>query len=125
MTNAVKHGASGETITVRLGRSTEGCRLADKNTGALPTRVCSRKYARLRDEDGVSLVGKLEGRLEASTMAGENGIRGDLPAQGSTANNIERSQQNRSQVRRQLCHRLRDAHSSSDPYSHAALFATA
>ena len=72
VTNAVKHGGGPEaSVTIKLGRSSQGCRLAVRNRGTLP--------AGYRPEDSrgfgmrmvTSMVNQLGGRLEASSMAGE------------------------------------------------------
>jgi two-component sensor histidine kinase len=71
VTNAVKHGGPNASITVKLGRSSEGCRLAVRNRGELPAHY----NASMTNGFGMrmvrSTVSQLEGHLEAATMAGE------------------------------------------------------
>jgi two-component sensor histidine kinase len=71
VTNAIKHGGPEPAITVKLGRSSEGCRLAVRNRGDLPpnykpdaTRGFGMRMVR-------STVLQLNGHLEAASMAGE------------------------------------------------------
>jgi len=71
LTNAVKHGADGSVITVKLGRSTEGCRLAVRNFGTLPPRYDPSQTSGFGLRMVLAMVKQLDGRLEASTMSGE------------------------------------------------------
>lgn len=71
VTNAIKHGGETPSITVKLGRSSEGCRLAVRNRGELQpgydpagSRGFGMRMVR-------STVAQLGGRLEAASMAGE------------------------------------------------------
>jgi two-component sensor histidine kinase len=71
VTNAIKHGGPDPAITVRLGRSSEGCRLAVRNRGSLPpgydpavTKGFGMRMVR-------STVGQLGGRFEAASMGDE------------------------------------------------------
>jgi two-component sensor histidine kinase len=71
VTNAVKHGGDEPAVTVKLGRSSEGARLAVRNRGTLPagydpvtTNGFGMRMVR-------STVAQLGGRLEAASMAGE------------------------------------------------------
>ena len=71
VTNAIKHGGPEPAITVKLGRSSEGCRLAVRNRGDLPpnykpdaTRGFGMRMVR-------STVSQLNGHLEAASMGGE------------------------------------------------------
>ena len=71
LTNAIKHGADGSTITVKLGRSTEGCRLAVRSRGTLPPRYDPSQTSGFGMRMVLAMVTQLGGRLEASTMSGE------------------------------------------------------
>jgi two-component sensor histidine kinase len=71
VTNAVKHGGPQPVVTVKLGRSSEGCRLAVRSRGNLPanykpdaTRGFGMRMVR-------STVQQLNGHLEAASMGGE------------------------------------------------------
>ncbi|HEV2602076.1 MAG TPA: cache domain-containing protein [Microvirga sp.] len=71
VTNAIKHGGVDPAITVKLGRSSEGCRLAVRNRGELPpgydpstTRGFGMRMVR-------STMAQLQGRLEAASMGSE------------------------------------------------------
>jgi two-component sensor histidine kinase len=71
VTNAIKHGGPEPSITVKLGRSSDGCRLAVRNRGDLPanykpdaTRGFGMRMVR-------TTVSQLNGHLEAASMAGE------------------------------------------------------
>ncbi len=71
VTNAIKHGGEEPSITVRLGRSSEGCRLAVRNRGSLApgydpatTKGFGMRMVR-------STVAQLGGRFEAASLGGE------------------------------------------------------
>jgi two-component sensor histidine kinase len=71
VTNAIKYGGDEPAITVRLGRSSEGCRLAVRNRGSLPpgydpgtTKGFGMRMVR-------STVTQLGGRFEAASMGDE------------------------------------------------------
>ncbi|MEJ1157213.1 sensor histidine kinase [Prosthecomicrobium sp. N25] len=71
VTNAIKHGGPGSAITVKLGRSSEGCRLAVRNRGSLPPdfRADDRRGFGMQMVN--AMMRQLEGRLEVSSIAGE------------------------------------------------------
>jgi two-component sensor histidine kinase len=72
VTNAVKHGGGAQAgVTVKLGHSSEGCRLAVRNRGTLPTGYRPEASRGFGMRMVTSMVGQLEGRLEAASMAGE------------------------------------------------------
>jgi two-component sensor histidine kinase len=72
VTNAVKHGGGPEAgVTVKLGRSSEGCRLAVRNLGTLPAGYRPESTRGFGMRMVISMVAQLEGRLEAASMAGE------------------------------------------------------
>lgn len=71
VTNAIKHGGDEPAIAVRVGRSSDGCRLAVRNRGSLPpgydpaaTRGFGMRMVR-------STVAQLGGRFEAASLGGE------------------------------------------------------
>ena len=71
VTNAIKHGGAEPAISVRLGRSSEGCRLAVRNRGSLPpgydpaaTKGFGMRMVR-------STMAQLGGRFEAASMGDE------------------------------------------------------
>jgi two-component sensor histidine kinase len=72
ITNAVKHGDGPEAaVTVKLGHSSEGCRLAVRNLGSLPTGYRPESSRGFGMRMVISMVDQLGGRLEAASMAGE------------------------------------------------------
>jgi two-component sensor histidine kinase len=72
VTNAVKHGGGAQAgVTVKLGHSSEGCRLAVRNRGTLPTGYRPEASRGFGMRMVTSMVGQLGGRLEAASMAGE------------------------------------------------------
>ncbi|HEY8383347.1 MAG TPA: histidine kinase dimerization/phosphoacceptor domain -containing protein [Microvirga sp.] len=71
VTNAIKHGGPQPAITVKLGRSSEGCRLAVRNRGELPPGYDPAAGAGFGMRMVKSTVAQLGGRFEAASMAGE------------------------------------------------------
>jgi two-component sensor histidine kinase len=69
VTNAIKHGSG--PFTIKLGRSTEGCKLAVRNAGVLPAGFDPSNSRRFGMRMVISLVTKIEGRLDISSMSGE------------------------------------------------------
>jgi two-component sensor histidine kinase len=72
VTNAVKHGGGPDaSVTIKLGRSSEGCRLAVRNRGTLPAGYRPENSRGFGMRMVISMVEQLNGRLEAASMAGE------------------------------------------------------
>ncbi len=71
VTNAIKHGGMDPSLTVKLGRSSEGCRLAVRNRGELPPNYDPNKTTGFGIRMVRSTVAQLGGRFEAASMAGE------------------------------------------------------
>src|SRR5215212_9332683 len=72
ITNAVKHGGGAHSgVTVKLGRSSEGCRLAVRNQGTLPAGYRPESSRGFGMRMVTSMVDQLGGRLETASMAGE------------------------------------------------------
>ena len=72
VTNAIKHGTrEAGGITVKLGRSKQGCRLAVRNAGSLPAGYDPSETTGFGMRMVCLTVAQLGGRLEASSMAGE------------------------------------------------------
>ncbi len=73
ITNAAKHGCggTGATVTVKIGRSSDGVRMAVRNAGSLPADY----HIETRKGFGIQMANamarQLDGRLEAASMAGE------------------------------------------------------
>jgi two-component sensor histidine kinase len=58
-------------VTVKLGRSTGGCRLAVRNGGTLPPNYDPAKGTGFGMQMVSRIVDQLNGKLEASSMGGE------------------------------------------------------
>jgi two-component sensor histidine kinase len=71
VTNALKHGTGDKLVTVKLGRSTNGCRLAVRNEGALPPNYDPSRTTGFGMQMVTRIVVQLNGRLEASSMGNE------------------------------------------------------
>ena len=71
VTNAIKHGMAEAAITVKLGRSSEGYRIAVRNRGVLPVGYDPAAVSSFGMRMVMGMVKQLEGRLEASCMADE------------------------------------------------------
>jgi two-component sensor histidine kinase len=71
VTNAIKHGGPVPSITVKLGRSSEGCRLAVRNRGELPPNYNPAQTKGFGMRMVRSTVAQLSGHLEAASMGGE------------------------------------------------------
>ncbi len=71
VTNAIKHGGADSGVTVKLGRSSEGCRLAVRNQGILPAGYQPEATRGFGMQMVTAMVKQLDGRLEAAGMAGE------------------------------------------------------
>jgi two-component sensor histidine kinase len=69
--NALKHGARDQPVTVLLGRSTDGCRLAVRSGGALPAGYDPMETAGFGMQMVNLIVKQLNGKLEASSMGGQ------------------------------------------------------
>lgn len=75
-TNALKHGrhADGTGLQIRLGRSSDGCRLAVRNAGALPAGFDPAACEGFGMRMVAVLTQQLSGRLEAACLGGESEI---------------------------------------------------
>ncbi len=71
ITNAIKHGAANTAVTVKLGRSNAGVRVAVRNHGALPIGYEPSAAPGFGMRMVLGMVRQLDGRLEASSMADE------------------------------------------------------
>jgi len=71
VTNAIKHGGMEPSITIKLGRSSEGCRLAVRNRGELPPNYDLTMTKGFGMRMVRSTVAQIGGHLEAASMAGE------------------------------------------------------
>ncbi|HZP76371.1 MAG TPA: histidine kinase dimerization/phosphoacceptor domain -containing protein [Pseudolabrys sp.] len=71
ITNAIKHGTPNAPVTVKLGRSNGGCRLAVRNRGTLPIGYEPAAAPGFGMRMVLGMVKQLDGRLEASCMAEE------------------------------------------------------
>jgi HAMP domain-containing protein len=71
ITNAIKHGAANTAVTVKLGRSNAGVRVAVRNHGALPIGYEPSAAPGFGMSMVLGMVRQLDGRLEASSMADE------------------------------------------------------
>ncbi len=71
VTNAIKHGGQEPAIIVKLGRSSEGCRLAVRNRGDLPPNYNPAATKGFGMRMVRSTVAQLSGHLEAASMGGE------------------------------------------------------
>ena len=71
VTNAIKHGGEEPAITVRLGRSSEGYRLAVRNRGSLPPGYDPGQTKGFGMRMVRSTVAQLGGRFEAASMGDE------------------------------------------------------
>jgi two-component sensor histidine kinase len=71
VTNAIKHGGTDPSITVKLGWSSEGCRLAVRNRGELPTNYDPTNTKGFGMRMVRTTVDQLGGHFEAASMAGE------------------------------------------------------
>jgi two-component sensor histidine kinase len=69
LTNAIKYGSL--PIIIRLGRSSEGCRLAVRNRGTLPADFSLDGTRRFGIRMVVMMVQRLGGRIETSSASGE------------------------------------------------------
>jgi two-component sensor histidine kinase len=69
LTNAIKYGSV--PIIIRLGRSSEGCRLAVRNRGALPADFSLENTRRFGIRMVVMMVQRLGGRIETLSASGE------------------------------------------------------
>jgi len=71
ITNAIKHGTAESPITVKLGRSSEGWRIAVRNRGALPIGFDPSATSGFGMRMVIGMVKQIDGRLECSCMADE------------------------------------------------------
>ena len=72
VTIALKHGAGDASgMAIKLGRSSEGCRLAVRNRGALPAGYDPAARAGFGLRMVLMMCKQLNGRLEAASLAGE------------------------------------------------------
>jgi two-component sensor histidine kinase len=71
VTNALKHGTGEVPVTIKLGRSNNGCRLAVRNGGALLPHYDPAATTGFGMQMVNRIVSQLNGKLEASTMGGE------------------------------------------------------
>ena len=71
VTNAIKHGDKNSAVEVKLGHFGEVCRLVVRNAGVLPADYDSVQRSGFGTQMVNMLVDQLDGRLEASSIAGE------------------------------------------------------
>lgn len=71
ITNAIKHGAPETPITVKLGRSSGGWRIAVRNRGGLPIGFDPAAATGFGMRMVIGMVKQIDGRLECSCMADE------------------------------------------------------